>query len=191
MAQGWTIDAKPLVELVVFTWLFLLVNTLLLGQILAHLGISSRLLPGLWYEIGILPTQRLPRSPAQVMPTWIVFSSLILLRGTQDWLIVTLIAVFAAGLSDYLFARTTHPNYHSILYSYLGFLLVRGYLEVDLLSALFSIVIGCLYNRLLWDMTPTENAIAWKHYLLGFIAGVAAAHWLEALTSVLPASALW
>jgi hypothetical protein len=191
MAERWTIDAKPLVELVVFTWLFLLVNTLLLGQVLTHLGVSSRLFPGLWYEAGILPNQRYSRSPAQALPTWIVFHGLLLLRGTQDWLVVTLMALFAAGLGDYLFPRTANPNYYSILYSYLGFLLVRGYLESNLLSTLLSIAIGCLYNRLLWDMTPSENPIAWKHYLLGFIAGVAAAHWLEALTSVLPASALW
>lgn len=191
MAEGWTIEAKTLVELVVFTWLFLLVNTLLLGQVLAHLGVNSRLFPGLWYETGILPKQRQPRSPAQLMPTWIVFNALLLLRGTQDWLIVTLMALFAAGLGDYLFARATHPNYYSILYSYLGFLLVRGYLESSLLSALLSIAIGCLYNRLLWDMTPLEHTTTWKNYLLGFVAGVATAHWLEALTSVLPASALW
>lgn len=191
MAAGWTIDAKPLVELVVFTWLFLLVNTLLLGQVLSYLGISSRLFPGLWYEPSLLPSQRHPRSPAQAVPTWIMFHGLLLLRGTQDWLVVTLIALFAAGLGDYLFARATHPNYQSILYSYLGFLLVSGYLESNLLSALLSIAIGCLYNRLLWDMTPSEPAIAWKNNLLGFVAGVAAAHWLEALTSVLPASALW
>ncbi|MGI0485442.1 hypothetical protein ACN4EK_08405 [Pantanalinema rosaneae CENA516] len=191
MVEGWTIDAKPLVELVVFTWLFLLVNTLLLGQVLSQMGINSRLFPGLWYEAGILPTQRPSRSPAQFLPTWIVFNTLLLLRGTQDWLIVTLIAVFAAGVSDYLFTRSPQPNYHSILYSYLGFLLVRGYLESSLLSALLSIALGCLYNRLLWDMTPLDNAITWKHHLFGFTAGVAAAHWLEALTSILPASALW
>lgn len=183
---------KTLADLIVYVWVFSLAIALLLGKSLNHLGYTFRTLPGFWSPPVLEPINESSRFPIEQAETFLLLAGLLLLRGTRDFVIVTLIALLVDCFNGLLLIRL-HKNFKSknILFTYLGFLLFRGYFEVGIIAFLMTILVGCLCSKMLWSMAPLAGDTTWKGHLASFLGGVLTARFLDAIATLLPVSKLW
>jgi membrane associated rhomboid family serine protease len=71
--------------------------------------------------------------------------------------------------------NSIHIGASSLIFGYLGFLLLRGYFQRNIASILLSLVVGFLYGGLIWGVLPTQPGISWQGHLFGFLGGVLSA----------------
>jgi hypothetical protein len=115
-----------------------------------------------------------------------------LLRGTRDFVLITVAGLLMECVSGALFPRLIrYFKATNLLYSFLGFLLLRGYFEAGAVSVFVTILVGCLCSNMLWGMIPAGQNRLWKVHLVCFVGGGIAARFLDAIATLLPASALW
>jgi membrane associated rhomboid family serine protease len=176
-------QAKILGSFIVLIWLLEIVDQLLLQHRLNQLGIRPRtqiglrgilfapLLHGTWSHLS-----------ANTVPL-VVLGWFVLLRGREEFAIVTAAVWLVSGLGVWLFAatRSLHIGASGIVFGYFGFLLLRSYFEQDLLSAAISLVVLVLYGPLIWGVLPTRRSISWQGHLFGFVGGGLAARYLPQL----------
>ena len=117
-----------------------------------------------------------PHLIANTVP-FLILGWLVMLQETSDFWIVTIITMIVGGLGVWLFAApgTVHIGASSLIFGYLGFLLLRGYFQRNFASILLSILVGVLYGGLIWGVLPTQPGISWQGHLFGFLGGVLAA----------------
>jgi len=177
--------------MIIYVWLFFLTVSLLIGKNLNQLGFTFRTLPGLWTP----PVSDSINRTNQVFAnaeTFLLLGGLLLLRGTRDLLVVTLLAILVDCVNGILFPKAArHFSSNNILFSYLGFLLLRGYFEPGIIAILVTILVGCVCSRMLWGMIPTSQDSIWKAHLTSFVGGVLMARFLDAIANLLPISQLW
>lgn len=182
---------KAIADMIIYVWLFFLTVSLLIGKNLNQLGFTFRTLPGLWMPPMSESINRTSRFFDNA-ETFLLLGGLLLLRGTRDLLIVTLLAILIDCMNGLLFPKAVKTfDSDNILFSYLGFLLLRGYFEPGIIAILVTILVGCLCSRMLWGMIPTSEDIRWKTHLVSFIGGALIARFLDAIAGLLPASQLW
>ena len=70
--------------------------------------------------------------------------------------------------------------YFSLIFGYLGFLLLRGYFQKQITSICVSIIIFLLYGGLIIGLLPSQPGISWQGHLFGFLGGALAARLLKA-----------
>ncbi|PSP35877.1 MAG: hypothetical protein BRC57_04615 [Cyanobacteria bacterium QS_8_48_54] len=100
----------------------------------------------------------------------------VMLQRTSDFFIVTSITMLVSGLGIWLFGTSgLHIGASSLIFGYLGFLLLRGYFQRNFASILLSVVVGLFYGGLLLGILPSQPGISWEGHLFGFIGGVLAA----------------
>ena len=190
--NDFTAQAKAIADMIVYVWLFALAIALLIGKHFNQVGSSFRTLPGLWTP----PTsESINRTSLGFdnAETFLLLGSLLLLRGTRDLLIVTIAAIVVDGLTVILFPKraATVLNTNNILFSYLGFLLLRGYFEPGIIAVLVTILVGCLCAKMLWGMMPTPQDPIWKTHLISFVGGALMARVLDAIAALFPVSQFW
>lgn len=161
-------------------WTLEFVDLLFLGGALNAYGIIPRRIIGLR---GILFAPFLHGGLAHLAANTIPFltlSWLIMLRETRDWFVVTAVTMLISGLGTWLIApaNTIHIGASGLVFGYLGFLLLRGYLERSVTAILFSLIVGSLYGGLIWGVLPLQYGISWQGHLFGFIGGGLAARLL-------------
>lgn len=181
-------QVKAIADIIVYVWLFFLAIAFGLSRF-NRLGFV-RTLPGLWsppVSESINRTGRFDNAESLLL-----LGGLLLLRGTRDLVVVTLGALLIDCLNGVLFPKTLKSrNISSILFSYLGFLLLRGYFESGAIAILTTILVGCVSSRMLWGMIPVMGDSTWKAHLLSFGGGAVMAHFLNAIAALLPVSRLW
>jgi len=183
--------AKSLADIIVYVWLFVLAMALLVGHKLNQFGGSLRTLPGFWSPPVVEAIHRVA-PPFDNAETLLLLGGLLLLRGTRDWLLVTLIALLVDCVNAVCFPTVAkRAGLNSVLFTYLGFLLLRSYFELGLVAILMTIVVGCLCSRMLWGMMPNRQNPMWKTYFLNFLGGIGAAASLNAIAPYFPVSNLW
>jgi membrane associated rhomboid family serine protease len=159
-------------------------NLLLFRGRLNRFGIRPRSQDGL---MGILFAPLLHGNWAHLAantPPFVVLGWFVLLRGRIDFAIVTAIATLTSGLGAWLLGapRSVHIGTSGVVFGYLGFLLARGYFEQSLLASGVAIAVALLYGPTLWGVLPLRTRrVSWQGHLCGFLGGVAAARYLEAL----------
>ena len=86
------------------------------------------------------------------------------------------------GLGVWLFGPTNsvHIGASILIFGYLGFLLLRGYFQKQIISICVSILIFCLYGGLIIGLLPAQPGISWQGHLFGFLGGALAARLLKA-----------
>ena len=148
------------------------------GFSLDFLGIIPRTLwglPGIFFapfvhrDFGHLLNNTLPL----LVLAWIV-----MLGGRRLFFKVTGIVMLCAGVGTWLFGTGdgVHLGASGIIYGYLGFLLVRGFLELSVRWVIVSVVIGVLYSGALGGFFPNRSVSVVGH-IFGFVGGVVAG-WL-------------
>jgi membrane associated rhomboid family serine protease len=176
LAQELKTQAYILGGFVAIFWIVEIVDLLFFGGALARLGIKPHSLTGLR---GILFAPFLHGGLAHLIANTIPFITLgwfVMLQRTSDFFIVTAITMLVSGLGIWLFGT---PGFHigasSLIFGYLGFLLLRGYFQRNFASILLSVVVGLFYGGLLLGVLPSQPGISWEGHLFGFIGGVLAA----------------
>lgn len=173
------LQVKTLAVIVVGLWLIEIVDRAVFSGGLDGLGIRPREVSGLW---GILFAPFLHGNFAHLISNTVPFvtlSWLIMLRATEDWLVVTLISAVVGGLGTWLLGTpgSVHIGASGVIFGYFGFLLLRGYFERSLVAIAFSVLVFFLYGSILWGVLPPLDGapISWEGHLFGFIGGVLAA----------------
>ncbi len=111
---------------------------------------------------------------------FVMLGWLVMLQETSDFFLVTGITMLVAGAGTWLFGApgSIHIGASSLIFGYLGFLLLRSYFERNLTSIAVSILVFSLYGGVVWGVFPSGPGISWQGHLFGFIGGILAARWI-------------
>ena len=158
-------------------WILELADFLIFRGWLNSYGIFPRQVIGLR---GILFMPFLHGDFAHLMANTIPFLTLgwlVMVREISDFFAVSAIAMLVSGLGIWLFGATNsvHVGASGVIFGYLGFLLLRGFFERNLLSIVLSLTVGFLYGGLIWGVLPSQPGVSWEGHLFGFIGGILAA----------------
>ncbi|MGW6914731.1 rhomboid family intramembrane serine protease [Kitasatospora sp. NPDC054939] len=111
-------------------------------------------------------------------------------RGMRKFLWTTLMITVVGGLTVWLFERpeAVTAGASGLVYGYFGYVVLRGFLDRNLLDAVIGIAIGVLYSALLVGVLPSAQGVSWLGHLGGLIGGLAAA-WFFRNRAARPAAA--
>jgi len=165
---------------IVFLWLVEATDFIIFDGSLDLYGVQPRKMIGLR---GLIFAPFLHGGFGHLMANTIPFLLMgwfVLLRGTREFVVVTVITAVSAGLGAWLFGapNSVHIGVSGVIMGYFGYLLMRGYFERSLTAVLWSIFIILLYGGLLWGVLPGQNGVSWQSHLFGFLGGGLAAYWL-------------
>lgn len=165
-------------------WIVELVDQLFLSGTLDRWGIRPRTVEGLT-GIALAPFLHgsLTHVAANTMP-FLVLGWLVLLRGVKEFFKVSLLTAVFSGLVVWCIGRgssgdaaTVHIGASSLIFGYLGYLILRGYFDRSAFSVAISVAVGIGYGGLMWGLFPTAAERSWEGHLGGFLAGAGCA-WL-------------
>ena len=107
----------------------------------------------------------------------LVLGFLVLLSGVRLWLQVTAIVWVVGGLGTWLVAppNTVHLGASVLVFGWLVFLLLRGFVSGRPWQILLGLVILFLYGGVLWGVLPGQPGISWQGHLFGAVGGAIAA----------------
>lgn len=158
-------------------WIVELVDIFIFHGKLDNLGVQPHTLQGLR---GIFLAPFLHGDLSHLINNTIPFLVLgffVMLQKTNDFWLVTFLTTTIGGLGVWLFGpvNSVHIGASILIFGYLGFLLLRGYFQKQIISICVSIVIFFLYGGLIIGLLPTQPGISWQGHLFGFLGGAFAA----------------
>jgi len=178
-------NAKPLLQFIALLWAIEIVNSLT-GHSLNTWGILPRQLQGV---PGILLWPLLHGSFFHLISNTVpllILGYLATLRGTANFVRLTLFITVVSGVGVWLFARTAwHVGASGLIFGFFGYLLARGWYERSLKSAAIALVVLVVYGGLIFGVLPRGGQVSWEGHLFGLLAGVLAAR-LKITSSALP-----
>ena len=163
---------------VVGVWAVALVN-LFLGHRLDAWGLYPRSVKGL---VGIFLSPFLHYGLRHVLANtipFVVLGSLVILRGIEEFLELSLFIIVVGGVAVWLFGR---PAYHvgasGLIMGYFGFLVARGWYERSFTSVIIAVFVMIFYGGAIWSVLPGAWRVSWEMHFFGLISGVLAARLL-------------
>jgi membrane associated rhomboid family serine protease len=177
-----TIQARLLLGFIGILWIVWLTDEICSGALKKN-GIRPQTNDGLW---GILAAPLLHADFRHISVNTVplaILGWLIMMRSTQDFLIVTAVAWAASGIGVWIFGemKSNHIGVSGVIFGYIGFLLMRGYFERSFGAIATAIVVGLLYGQSIWGIFPLSRGVSWQGHLFGFIGGTLAARYLPLL----------
>lgn len=119
----------------------------------------------------------------------LVLGFLVTLTGMGRFIKATAIIWILGGLGTWLLGdldgcplETNHIGASGLIFGWLGFLLVFGWLTRHLWQIGISLVVLFVYGGILWGAIPALSGcggVSWQGHLSGAVAGVLAAYWLS------------
>lgn len=156
-------------------WAFNIFNWMI-GSRLNILGIYPRNIFGL---IGI------PFSPLLHQDfTHLLFNSIplfvlglvLLARGLETFIWVTLVVTVVGGFAVWLFGRKAlHIGASGLISGYFGYILVTAYLHPSYITILLAALVLYYFGSIFFGIFPQEEQVSWESHLLGFLSGIIAA----------------
>ena len=185
---AWKVGGATILTFVVVLYLIELVDQLT-GQSLEGNGIKPLEADGLK---GILFAPLLhggwDHLVANTVPA-LVLGFLVTLAGMARFVWATAIIWILGGLGTWLIGdigscqlETNHIGASGLIFGWLAFLLVYGWLTRNPWQIGISLVVLFVYGGILWGAVPVLNrcgGVSWQGHLCGAIAGVLAAYWLS------------
>lgn len=106
-----------------------------------------------------------------------VLGFLALVTGLARGLLATAIIWLVGGLGVWLFAgaQTTHAGASVLVFGWIVFLVVRGFLTGRRSEILIGVVVFLLYSGALLGVLPGQPGVSWQGHLFGAIGGAVAA----------------
>lgn len=107
----------------------------------------------------------------------LVLGFLVLLSGVGTWVRVTAIVWVVGGVGTWLVAPpgTVHLGASVLIFGWLVYLLLRGFVSGRAGQILLGLVILLLYGGVLWGVLPGQPGISWQGHLFGALGGAIAA----------------
>ncbi len=165
---------------VALIWILEILDTFFIRRSLDQFGIIPQNITGLR---GILFAPFLHGSLGHVAantPPFLVLGWFVMLRGVDEFFLVSAISAIIGGLGTWLVGspNSVHVGASGVIFGYLGFLLFRGYFERSFTSISLSMVALFMYGGVIWGVLPMRSGISWEGHLFGFIGGAVAAYLL-------------
>lgn len=148
----------------------------LLGGALNYEGIRPRQLDGLY---GILWAPLLhdgwEHLVANTVPV-LVLGFFALAGGVGQFIAVTATVWLVGGLGTWLVGSPqVHLGASILIFGWLVFLLVRGFLARSPAQILLAVVLFAMWGSVLWGVLPSHVGISWEGHLFGALGGLIAA----------------
>lgn len=103
---------------------------------------------------------------------FLILGGLVLLRGRQLFLTVTLGCMLLGGLGTWIIgSEGVHIGASGLVFGYFGFLLLRGWFERSLSAIALALLVAVIYGGLLFGVLPLEDGVSWESHLSGMISG--------------------
>lgn len=169
-----------LLEIIVYVWGIQIVNTVLGGR-LRVLGILPRSPIGL---VGIFASPFIHGDWNHITMNTLFFlamGSMLILRGQEVFLVVSISIMLIAGGLVWLFGRKAlHVGASSIIMGYWSYLLINAYLNPNLID-IISAGLGLYYCgiHLTASLMANGPGVSEEGHIAGFIAGVVTAIYYE------------
>ncbi|MCH9721869.1 MAG: rhomboid family intramembrane serine protease [Actinomycetia bacterium] len=119
----------------------------------------------------------------------LVLGFLVTLAGMSRFVWATAIIWILGGLGTWLIGdigscrmQTIHIGASGLIFGWLAFLLVFGWLTRHIWWIVTGLVVLVVYGGILWGAVPVLDrcgGVSWQGHLCGAIAGVLAAYWLS------------
>jgi len=105
---------------------------------------------------------------------FMVLGGMVLFSGRRKFIFTSILSALISGIGIWIFARegTTHTGASTLIFSYLGFIIIQAWITRSLLSATLAIVSGALYGTLLLTLLINQEGISWHGHLFGLIGGL-------------------
>lgn len=109
----------------------------------------------------------------------LILGLLILYHSVEEFWIATFMSTLVGGFGAWAFGqpKSIHIGASILVFGYMGFLLLRGFLNRSNVAR--YIAAGVLYfygANLIYGVLPTAAGISWEGHLFGCIGGLLAAH---------------
>ena len=118
---------------------------------------------------------------------FLILGWFVLLDGERTFVIVTTMTWVLGGLAVWLLgrSRSNHIGASGIIFGYLGYVLMRGYLLQSPKAIALAILASLLYGGLIWSVLPLQRKSSWEGHLFGLVAGGASAFYFQKITDFL------
>ncbi len=185
---GWKVGGATILTFVALLYLIEIIDQVT-GHSLDRNGIQPLETDGLK---GILFAPLLHADWAHLLANTIpalVLGFLVTLAGMSRFVWATAIIWIVGGLGTWLIGdigscrmETVHIGASGLIFGWLAFLLVFGWLTRHIWWIVTSLVVLFVYGGILWGAVPVMDrcgGVSWQGHLCGAIAGVLAAYWLS------------
>lgn len=111
----------------------------------------------------------------------LVLGFLTLATGVARGLLATAIIWVIGGLGVWIFAQpgTNHAGASVLIFGWIVFLVVRGFLNRRPTEILIGVAVFLLYSGALLGVLPGQPGVSWQGHLFGAVGGVVAARALS------------
>lgn len=111
----------------------------------------------------------------------LILGLVLALAGLRQLISATLIIILVTGACVWLLGSsgTVHIGASGLVFGYLGFLLVKGFIEKRVRWIVVSMVTGFFYASYLHGLLPGGEGISWLSHFFGFVSGILAS-WILA-----------
>jgi membrane associated rhomboid family serine protease len=185
---AWKVGGATILTFVVLLYLIEVIDQLS-GHALDGNGIQPLRTDGLR---GILFAPLLHADWAHLLANTVpalVLGFLVTLAGMARFVWATAIIWIVGGLGTWLIGGlgscslpTNHIGASGLIFGWLAFLLVFGWLTRHVWQIITSIIVGFVYGGILLGAIPVLDrcgGVSWQGHLCGALAGVLAAYWLS------------
>jgi membrane associated rhomboid family serine protease len=109
-------------------------------------------------------------------------------RSIGRFLLVSLIVLVTSGLAVWLFQPSNEPTVGAsgLIFGYFGYVLIRGFLDRNLIDIGIGAVAGVLYWTILQVAIPGTPGVSWIGHLGGLVGGILAAWVVRSRVPVSP-----
>jgi membrane associated rhomboid family serine protease len=115
----------------------------------------------------------------------LALGTLAVIRSGSRFPWICLVIILVGGLGVWLFGRPAiHVGASGLLFGLFGYLLVRGVIDLSILSIFVAVVVASVFGWMVVSgVVPTNDYVSWEGHLCGLIAGALAAIFVPGLSS--------
>ena len=115
----------------------------------------------------------------------LALGTLAVIRSGSRFPWICLVIILVGGLGVWLFGRPAiHVGASGLVFGLFGYLLVRGVIDLSILSIFVAIVVASVFGWMVVSgVVPTNDYVSWEGHLCGLIAGALAAIFVPGLSS--------
>ena len=115
----------------------------------------------------------------------LALGTLAVIRSGSRFPWICMIIILVGGLGVWLFGRPAiHVGASGLVFGLFGYLLVRGVLDLSILSVFVAVVVASVFGWMVVSgVVPTNEYVSWEGHVCGLIAGALAAIFVPGLSS--------